>query len=428
MISPITFYKGQMRFPFAVACLASAVCTCAAAQEVWIGRTTIGDIIHRDAVEVIKSIQELQRASVSAKQFSTEIEQARREFFASVPDSAERARAEKRFAELLQQKDIHYLGLSYMSSVGGSAVKTLEIMSGTQIDGGIPQAAQAAFDAWASAVRKVVALEITEARVAMAIVANQHLYEEYKILRDKAEMHAMNNLRARMQGYSAIRAAIDDGLLPDGDRKLASHKVVQFDPSRHLNRNALGNKPNQRRFSELLAAATAAAPLQVLECAYGPMSATENGGSWTLVYSVYRLWYRVVPQGLEEMIASNQAALLVGGGYERNYLYTALALENCGETRTQVDTLLEEHAKTRRAALTQSSAMAFPASAQERKAIVDAANARRLAAANERACAGAERQLASVRQHAEGASSAQLAAAQRRIEALESTMAAKCGR
>ena len=98
----------------------------------------------------------------------------------------------------------------------------------------------------------------------------------------------------------------------------------------------------------------------------------------------------------------------------------ALALETCGETRTRVDALLEEHAKTRRAAPAQPSAMAFPATAQERKALVDAAN--------ERACAGTARQLASVRQRAEGASSAQLAAVQRRIEALERTMAAKCGR
>lgn len=128
------------------------------------------------------------------------------------------------------------------------------------------------------------------------------------------------------------------------------------------------------------------------------------------------------------MIASNQAALLVGVGYERNYFYMALALETCGETRTRVDALLEEHAKTRRAAPAQPSAMAFPATAQERKALVDAANVHRLAAANERACAGTERQLASVRQRAEGASSAQLAAVQRRIEALERTMAAKCGR
>lgn len=99
-----------------------------------------------------------------------------------------------------------------------------------------------------------------------------------------------------------------------------------------------------------------------------------------LVYQTYRFWYRAVPRALEQAVSQNRGMFFPGSGYDRNYLGWAMAIDDCGSTRSRTDQAIQDHAAAKRASpAVQPSAMAFPATEPERKAQVNAASASRLA-------------------------------------------------
>ena len=419
----------------------------AAAQEVWIGRPTIGDHLRH---QLGQAIQHQQNAVRAKKEFTADIASARKAFFATAAKPETRAAVEKRFAELLLGKDYIYLAGILTTGTGKASHKqawALQMITGGELDGGIAPPARPAFDAWVNAVRtslgarspdEVLFLLDREQLVA-ALNANVDRYEAYKVLRDQFEIDSFNNRRALGQSAAPVMAAVEAATLPNGDRKLHSKKVVLFGLGRLTDTSTLKDDQRRRQFSEFLAAAKAAGPQQVIECAYGPMTAHADGATWTLVYQTYRFWYRTVPKGLEEVVSWKRGTFPPGGGYDLSYLSWPMALDECGETRNRIDELTKQHLQARRAAPpSQASAMGVrdlrnPAPSSD--ATADAQQTRPAGAAPEqqarrppdpRQCAALAAQLERERAQAQAAPPQYAARFQARLQSREDAYARVC--
>ena len=412
------------------AALALSVTTAAVAQDVWIGRPTIGDV-HRHQISELILAQ--RQASQSKSQFNSDIARARADFFktASTPDS--RADAEKRFADLLQAKDLMYLSTLAIEGTGVDASKRTEaihMVTGGQIDGGIPQQARPAFDRWVNAVRQNLGARSPNELLWVwhqdqwikAITASTDSYERYKAERDKAEIDAYNKRRASAAGYASpawasVKAAMEAGRNPDGSRNLHNKTIVAFNPQQHLNLGAAKNPATYRKVRDIAATWAGSDGLQVIECAYGPMEAQENGpGKWTLIYDHLRFWYRTVPQRLDEMIAENRSALAFSHGRDATHLY--MAIDDCGATNEGT-----------RAMILANHARAVPPESMEktmerRRAEVEAQQAERTAASRERMCARSAARIEQVRQQTAAAGGLRR---QQQLQAMERNHSQACG-
>ena len=426
-------------------------------QEVWVGRPTVGDYVRRDVHQLLTAFVELQRASVEKEILTQDIVKARKAFFATAANPERRAEVAKQFALLLTKKDLFYFAMYVGLGTDGQGievVKAVDVISRGAVDGGIFPEVFREYLAWVNGIRSslgfsgdsalgglsgraVTALQ-DKAAVAKAFQDSEHLYAKYVEARDRAEIERFNNRRARGQNLASFQAAIEAAQLPDGDRKLHSKNVVLFNVDRHANTSNLGNDLRRRQFSEFLTAAKATGPLQLIECAYGPMTAQENGASWTLVYQTYRFWYRASPKGLEEVVGWKRGTFPPGGGYERSYLSLPIALDECGETRTRTDEAVKQLLAAQRAAPpSQPSAMgardlrkpsptdATAVEPETRPA--DAASeqhARRVA--DPRQCAASAAQLERERERVQAAPPQLAARYQARLQSLEHAHARRC--
>ncbi|MBL8339835.1 MAG: hypothetical protein JNL30_00085 [Rubrivivax sp.] len=168
------------------------------AQIAWIGKPTIGDNLRRDLAQVADAWRRLRDQAPAAQAFAAENVAARKAFFAAAPDSEARAVAGRRFAELLHQKDKFNVVIAIS---GLDALGVLLSASGTQIDGGGPEAVRPAFRLWVAAVsRDVLAAVPDRARVAAALVRHDDAYQVYRAEHDQVEIQAHLESLADAQG------------------------------------------------------------------------------------------------------------------------------------------------------------------------------------------------------------------------------------
>lgn len=407
------------------------------AQDVWVGRPTVGDYVQRDIGEVVKALQQVQQAGRVKAQWGAEIAAARKAFFATSGTPGQRQAAEKRFAELLLQKDNYLLMMALVTGMGGpspaggmSLDKAFAAISGGELDGGVAQSAQPSFDRWVAAMRASLGrlITLTEQTLAQAIVANAPLYEQYKVERDKAEFDAFKNRRALAAGYAPIKAAIDSGRNPDGSRKLIGKTIVDFNPRQHLRLGASADPANDRKLLGIAAASNGPGGPQILECVYGPASAKSSGPSWTLIYERYRFWYRAVPQWVDAMTAANIGALHFKGP-DRDETHLRMALDACPESTHDAREIMTQY-YTSRPAPAQTHAPSVEerrAKMEERRAQSAARASERSASAREKMCARSAARVEQVRQQAATAAPAQALRMQQQLQAVERNHARSCG-
>lgn len=304
-----------------LAACAAALCAGTAApawaQDVWIGRPTGADYFRH---HLAQAIQHQQQAVRSKAQFNAELEQARRDFFASAPQSAKRAAAEKRFAEMLLGKDYIYMTLLLTEGTGEQSRKRSDLMhgiTGGHIDGGIPQAARPAFDAWVNAVRTNLGarspnqvLFVADAgRLQRAIEGSGESYAGYKQLRDQFEFDRFNTAKAAVESRVA-----------GGGHSLHKSSQVPLDVTRDMPPGLRHNAPLLSRLNEL-----AKAGQPVLRCAYGPLEIRADG---TPRYEYRLFWFKQAPEGIDDLIAAD-----TNNGMEQ--LRTRSALAACPPTSVQ---------------------------------------------------------------------------------------------
>jgi hypothetical protein len=291
-----------MKLKQTITVLATALCIGAAAplsaqvvQQVWIGRPTIGDHIRHSIVQAI----ELQRQAVKAKgEFNAQLQQARFDFFATARQPDKRADAEKRFANLLYAKDLVYMGLLITEGTGEQSRKRSDLMhrmTGGDIDGGIPEPAREAFDAWVNKVRANLGARnpnqpvfvFDQATLLRATDASADSYAAYKQLRDQFEFDRFNNPKTF---GSARTAGANHPLHKAGQGTLDLLLDMRYD-------RLSDNEPLRDRLSALAKGGQA-----VLRCAYGPIEVRADG---TQRYEELRFWFKRPPDDINGLIAAD---------------------------------------------------------------------------------------------------------------------------
>lgn len=286
----------------------------AMAQDVWIGRPTIGDYVRRDIAAVIQSIQQAREAGKVKAEFNQEIGQARKAFFATAGTPDKRGPVEKKFADLLRQKDNHNLLMSLVSgepSGAGGFTGAFDALSGGPLDGGIPAVALPAFNRWVDAMRKSLGNLSTadETRLAKAMLDNSGLYEQYKLERDKAEIEAFIKRKKEFEAHRSTNEAIGRARLADGSFRLHEQQQGGLDlvRGRDLRWDRLGhNQPLRARLIGLKQAGQ-----QVLRCDYGPSGTWSDGRPR---YEGYTFWYKQPPDGIDELLSMDTTGGLAGLG------------------------------------------------------------------------------------------------------------------
>jgi hypothetical protein len=383
----------------------------------------IGDVVRRDVSEVVRAIQQAQKAGRSLQKFGAEIAEARQAFFVAAASSDQRQSAEKRFAQLLQQKDNHLLLMALIAgpapAQGMSLDKAFAAVSGGELDGGVPKSAQPSFERWVAAMRASIGSTstATEQKIAQALVDNAGLYEQYKVERDRAEIDAYNNRRLLARGHATVQAAIKAGQNPDGSSKLHSEKIVAFDFRQHLKLDAERYAPSREKFMNIVRSMGSNAP-RVIDCAYGPMEARQDGGSWTLVYNHFRFWHLAVPEQLDEMIAASPKPLVFGGNRQIGHMY--FAIDKCPATSSEVEVATKANSARLRPLPPAAKTM------DERRAESNEDAARRQAKALETRCIRLAQRIEQMRQQAATMTPAQAPRLQSQIRAIERTRAQSC--
>lgn len=316
--------------------LVSLMTTAAAAPagEQWIGEPTIGDYIRRDFAAVMQAQQETVR---SKTQFNAQIAEARAAFLATATNPAARAGVEQRFADLLFAKDLIYAttfiaeGFSDQSRLRSEG---LHALTGGKLDNGIPEDGQRAFEAWVTGIRASLGatsdsqmLFLTDAdagRLQQALVANETLYKQYKVLRDQQELNGgiSQNEMARRAEAIRVGKSVAAAKAADGSARL-------FKQDKRL--LAVGDwRADLETFPlrQLLFQARAAGQ-QTLRCTYGP-SLTSRGAEG---FAEYTFWAGSAPANIDALMQTDAKGALQYLG--RRALDTCPASDNAALAITQ---------------------------------------------------------------------------------------------
>lgn len=364
------------------------------AQEVWIGRPTIGDVMRHHLAEAIRHQQQAVR---SKAQFGAQIAEGRAAFFATAKKPESRAEAGKRFAELLYAKDLVYMSGLLATGTGPESQKRAamtHMITGGDIDGGIPPVARKAFDAWVDDVRGFLGargrdtfLLLTDpARLREALDASAASYERYRELRDRFEIDR----------YTTARSVGKARLAP-GVFRLHEQQKVALDLYRDTRIDLLGRtRPLRSKLGEM-----AKGGQMVLRCAYGPKDGYADG---TPQYEHVLFWFARAPDGIEELLAADAAHGMAG-------LHTRAARDICPENSAVAKATWKGGETAGRA----EAAKTPQQREDEQRAAMEAAGVARRAESAARRAAEAERMEAE-RAGAEHARQAQLAALDARKE------------
>jgi hypothetical protein len=114
---------------------------------------TIGETIGGQVGQLLADIRD---GRILVNAFNAEVARARQQFWALYPDGPGIEEAEARFAELLWQKDLHFLHQSVvrLGIEGSDAFQRVAAALIGEIDDGIPRLARIEFGRWALAVHE----------------------------------------------------------------------------------------------------------------------------------------------------------------------------------------------------------------------------------------------------------------------------------
>lgn len=314
-------------------------------QEVWVGRPTVGDYVRRDVHQLVTAFVELQRAGVEKEVLTQDIVKARKAFFATAASPERRAEVAKEFALLLNKKDIYYFAM-YTSqgtdSRGINTVKALDVISRGAVDGGIFPEAFREYLAWVNGIRsslgfsgdsalgalsgKAMTALQDKAAVAKAFQDNEPLHAKYVEARDRAEIERFTKQRQLNQDLRAANQRIAGAKAADGSFKLDSESTVPLQMAFHIRGDLLAKMPQQWNVS-IRSLAVAKTP--VLECHYGPVSASDSGQPR---FETHKFWHATVPPTLGGFFPVNNGAL---GFAKFDNLDKNIALAACPPTNTQ---------------------------------------------------------------------------------------------
>lgn len=185
------------------------------------------------------------------------------------------ARASQRLAELLAEKDLHLLVARLArpddagDGLGRLRAEASRWFAASELDGGVPKAAQPAFERWVSKVRKFAlrlrldsAAPPTRAVVAAAMQAHAAAYREYTRVRDRVEFERV-----------ATRLALDKARRSPNGLPLFEQHTLRFQTARDTRQMLLRENPALRS----LAASLARSGARVLRCRYGPIDLWPDG-------------------------------------------------------------------------------------------------------------------------------------------------------
>jgi hypothetical protein len=297
------------------------------AQEVWIGRPTIGDYVRRDVADVLLAMQRAREAGKSKIEFNETIGQARRAYFETAKQPNQRAAAEKRFSDLLNQKDNHLLLMELVAGPAPSQGMRLSdaygVLTGGALDGGVKPSARPSFDRWVDGMRTSLGgkANVTDQMVAKAIVDNADLYEQYKVQRDKAEIDAFVKLKKEFEARRVAKESMATAKTADGSLRLHTEKVSPLaDRSSHFRTDLV----NANQPLRMLVAQAVKDGQQVLDCTYGPGELWADG---TAKFEKYKFWHHNRPAQIDNILAAHKGALGKLGPNDK--LASRLALDKC---------------------------------------------------------------------------------------------------
>lgn len=261
-------------------------------------RMTIGEMYARDIAQIATDVGEYAGAKAAMGQ---ELAQARQAFFASLNNPAQRKTAEARFARLLYGKDLTLMlqQVSEGPTERNQSIQAgLALISGGQLDGGIPYNAEPYFHLWLQGVRislgarrpgTMVVPASTQA-LAQAIAANRETYERYKAQRDLAEF-------ARHQGTpAAVRKLAPDASLPLSWQEFVGPEAAAYNTA---------FAPTQDAYDALLEAGRND-PKALMRCVYGPSVSDSQDAPAVSLYSTY-FWHARLPANFDRIQAADQA-------------------------------------------------------------------------------------------------------------------------
>lgn len=302
--------------------------TSSLAQEVWVGRPSVGDVVRRDAAAVINSMRQAKEAGRKLDNFGQTIHEARMEWYLAEYERGPRYEtAKKNLAHLLESKDNHFLFFALLEGASGSSSRglpgtALRVFTKGPLDDGIPLKAKADFDKWTNAVRQSLggAASVDDRAVAAALAQNQDIYAAYKIKRDKFEIDKLlerKNLPAVHETFKAVRdGKADDGSAPlilDSPKRIVPMSTYHFG---RLPREAGGE------LRGALNEALKSNELMILQCIYGPVIFEDrHTGVPTIGKARYHFWYRKPPPRIVEIITLDKQkyldrTLLINSGFE----------------------------------------------------------------------------------------------------------------
>lgn len=277
-----------MKLKQTITLVAAASYICAAAPPVH------AQVLYWDVGGRVREVIENHKRMVRAKEdFNATIRQARFAFFDAMQQPDKRAAAEKRFAEALFSKDLSYL----LAKVPGGANSSLDLLHsklGGEIDGGIPEPARPAFDAWVEAVRTKLGARRPDQLV---------LFDETTLLRA---------IDAGSDHYAAYRKHRDQFEFDRYDKPNTFGYARTGSPNHHLHKAAPGtldlmldmrydrlsnNEALRNRLSAL-----AKGGQRVLRCAYGPIQVLADGSAR---YEDLRFWLERPPAEINALIAAD---------------------------------------------------------------------------------------------------------------------------
>lgn len=277
----------------------------AQAQDAWVGRVTIGDIVRQELLNVLDAQQ---KATANKAEFNARIARARMAFLETAQTPKTRAKAEADFARLLLEKDLYFFTMYLnegFSDRSMSVVRGLEAMTGGALDKGIPSDGRAAFETWVRGVRaslgaprdgQMAMAALQRDRLLQALQANEPLYQEYKRLRDHQEINGGVGDEQRAQ--AAVAKEVRDAIMPDGGVRLFQ-KELQPPSSWNFYGPIEGEMyawlVNVRKNGQ-----------QTLACTYGPSQNSQGKKA----YGSYSFWYDKVPSDIEAVLSRDHKRAL----------------------------------------------------------------------------------------------------------------------
>ncbi len=283
-----------------------------------------------------------QQAAQAKGQINSQIQQARLKWRTTKENRREDAAIGEEFSNLLFVKDFYYLSLHIAMGVGSTHGNALNILTGGDLDNGIPELAQYAYRSWVDEIRRLLGAPgsgdllfvIDESQLLSAILAAENVYEHYRQQRDLAEYV-----------QAGLISEPTDLLASDGSLALIRERAVDLATFLYYS-----SKPGPRL--QKLSGDTSSP--KILQCYYGSAAYPRS----------YYFWKDAAPEWLDDVAVENDltspVAYLGPEGYtncppsmRRAQLYYAKAEEYSGRLNKELSDQSRERSEAREEAVRQ---------------------------------------------------------------------------